>query len=109
MQNVCRVKSKPFTHLRFSKEKALLSDAFRNKYFYWEKAPNDYFSKALAQCGFDNTEIGTITDVVDFWRNIEMNCIPKDIVSMTADNYFNFLNSRRIMMAKKIKDYSYSL
>jgi hypothetical protein len=38
-----------------------------------------------------------------------MNCIPESILSMNIDNYEEFLNQRRILMARKIKEYYLSL
>lgn len=74
-----------------------------------KKAPNEYFAEALQQCQTGVITIGTITDESSFWNNLDVNCIPKEVVSMTADNYGDFLRERRKRMAKKIKDYYYSL
>jgi len=74
-----------------------------------KKAPNVYFAQALAQCDTGVIEVGTITDKEDFWNNLETNCIPREVVNMTADDYSTFLAQRRAMMAAKIKKYYYSL
>ncbi len=42
-------------------------------------------------------------------ENLRMNCIPETIFSMDIDKYNEFLMQRRLLMAKKIKDYYYSL
>ena len=42
-------------------------------------------------------------------ENLTMNCIPETTFSMDIDNYNEFLMQRRLLMAKKIKDYYYSL
>ena len=42
-------------------------------------------------------------------ENLTMNCIPETIFSMDIDNYNEFLMQRRLLMAKKIKDYYQSL
>ena len=73
------------------------------------KAPNDYFSVALQQCKTGVMKIGTITDEQEFWDNLQANCIPREIVNMTVSDYQQFLHARRVMMAKKIKEYYYSL
>lgn len=73
-----------------------------------KKEPKDYFSIALEGCSGTQT-IGTITDENEFWNNLENNCIPKEIVNMTFADYTEFLKSRRIMMAAKIKRYYESL
>ena len=74
-----------------------------------KKAPNDYFTNALAQCGTKKMEIGTITDEETLWKNLDENCIPRKIIQMTAKNYEEFLRLRRGLMAKKIRQYYYSL
>lgn len=74
-----------------------------------KSAPNDYFSKALEQCTTKGIAVGTITDENLFWDNLKANCIPKEIVSMTAEDYPEFLTCRRNMMAKKIERYYKSL
>lgn len=74
-----------------------------------KKAPDDYFSQALAQCGTEKMEIGTITNENIFWKNLDENSIPREIVKMTAKNYADFLKLRRTLMAKKIRQYYDSL
>lgn len=53
--------------------------------------------------------VGTITNEASFWNNLELNCIPAEVVNMTATDYPEFLRKRRVLMAKKIKEYYYSL
>lgn len=77
--------------------------------FIGKRAPNDYFTVAREQCANGSFEIGTITSECEFWKNIATNCIPDDIVNMTAEDYAIFLQKRRSMMAEKIRDYYYSL
>lgn len=74
-----------------------------------KKAPSDYFASALEQCSTGNITVGTITNENVFWSNLEVNCIPADVLNMGAVDYPDFLRKRRILMAKKIKDYYYSL
>ncbi len=74
-----------------------------------KKAPNVYFAQALAQCDTGIIEVGTITDKEEFWSNLEANCIPREVIDMTADDYAAFLAQRRALMASKIKKYYYSL
>lgn len=74
-----------------------------------KKAPHEYFAAALAQCETGGIEVGTITVTEDFWANLKTNCIPNDIVQMSAEDYPMFLQKRRTMMAAKIRDYYYSL
>lgn len=74
-----------------------------------KKSPHEYFSSALAQCETGNITVGTITNTEEFWANLKTNCIPNEVVSMSADDYPVFLQKRRAMMAAKIRDYYYSL
>lgn len=42
-------------------------------------------------------------------NTLEANCVPFEVCTMNYNNYPEFLELRRKMMAKKIKDYYYSL
>lgn len=70
-----------------------------------KKAPNEYFTMALEQCDTGKTKIGTIFDKDLLMENLDVNCIPRNIVSMTAKDYQEFLLERRKLMAKKIRKY----
>lgn len=74
-----------------------------------KKAPKDYFSAALAQCGSENAETGSIIDEQSLRENLEVNCIPEDIFEMDYTRYDEFLEKRRALMAKKIRKYYESL
>ena len=73
-----------------------------------KKEPKDYFTKALEGCNGNQT-IGTITNEADFWDNLDMNCIPREVINMTYADYVGFLRLRRERMAKKIRKYYESL
>ena len=73
------------------------------------KAPNNYFSLAFTQCTTGEITVGTITDHNTLIENLTENCIPTSIENMEASDYPEFLRQRRIMMAKRIKEYYYSL
>lgn len=74
-----------------------------------KKAPQDYFTAAQAQCTTKEIWVGTITDEEQLRDNLSVNCIPPDIYTMTANDYQAFLQARRVLMAKKIKEYFNSL
>lgn len=74
-----------------------------------KKAPKDYFSAALAQCGSDKAETGSIIDEKVLRENLAMNCIPEDIFEMDYTRYDEFLEKRRALMAQKIRKYYESL
>ena len=74
-----------------------------------DDAPNVYFTKAFKQCETKIIECGSIVDLEVLKQNLKENCIPEDVVNMDYNRYEEFLVARRQMMAKKIKDYYYSL
>ena len=74
-----------------------------------KQAPNEYFSKAFEQCATGDIKVGTIVDSDVLRSNLAVNCIPENIAEMSAEDYPEFLKERRILMAKKIKEYYYSL
>lgn len=70
-----------------------------------KKAPKDYFSVALAQCGQETAESGSILNEKDLRANLALNCIPEDIFEMDYTRYDEFLEKRRVLMAQKIRKY----
>ena len=74
-----------------------------------EKAPKDYFSAALAQCGSDKAETGSIIDEKVLRENLATHCIPEDVFEMDYTRYDEFLEKRRVLMAAKIRKYYESL
>ena len=74
-----------------------------------KKAPNVYFAEAVKQCDTKQITCGSITDIDLLKANLEANCIPFEVCNMDHTNYEEFLAERRKRMAKKIKDYYYSL
>ena len=74
-----------------------------------EKAPNEYFKSIFEQCDSKEMKFGNITDINLLKENLNINCIPENIISMDVNHYEDFLLERRKLMAKKIKNYYYSL
>lgn len=73
------------------------------------ESPRDYFKTILNQVNNGQMQIGAITDEDSLKENLKHNCIPESILTADFDQYENFLNGRRKLMAKKIKDYYLSL
>jgi len=73
------------------------------------KAPHVYFDELKDQCNGAGLKYGGIDNFQSLEDNLMMNCIPDTIFSMDIDNYDEFLTQRRELMAKKIRDYYYSL
>jgi hypothetical protein len=73
------------------------------------KAPQEYFNLIKEQILSGKNSVSGLTSENELLENLKMNCIPKEIMNMTANDYPEFLNKRRILIANKIKDYYFSL
>ncbi len=74
-----------------------------------KKAPNVYFTEALKQCETGVITIGSITDYDQLMANLETNCVPVEVFEMDHTRYPEFLEKRRVLMARKIRKYYESL
>lgn len=74
-----------------------------------DDAPNVYMKKVLDQIDNQDPYIGAITTKEGLEESFKQNCIPKEFVCYTVDDYFDFLKQRRYLMAQKIKEYYFSL
>lgn len=72
-------------------------------------SPNEYLRKVNNQIDEKIYDITTIDDKALLTENLKENDIPINILDHTHDDYTKFLLERRKLMAKKIKDYYYSL
>lgn len=70
-----------------------------------KKAPNVYFPEARKQCETGIITIGSITDCDQLMDNLRTNCIPEEVFEMDHTRYAEFLEKRRVLMAKKIREY----
>jgi hypothetical protein len=70
-----------------------------------DKEPAAYFSELREQCETGNAKYGAITDMSALEENFAMHCIPRGIEHMTIDDYDDFLQERRKLMARKIRSY----
>ena len=70
-----------------------------------DKPPFEYFGELLKQCNGGDVKYGGINDLDTLKTNIQQNCIPESIFDMSIENYHDFLNQRRELMAKKIENY----
>ncbi|NVJ63026.1 MAG: DUF262 domain-containing protein [Flavobacteriaceae bacterium] len=69
------------------------------------RPPAIYFNEVKQQCVDGETKYGGITSESELRENLERNCIPDMTFDMDAVNYQEFLEQRRRLMAKKIKNY----
>lgn len=75
-----------------------------------KKAPDDYLGYVLnVQCEGGQCLYGGITDIADFKKNLEENCIPFETVEMDESNYEEFLQKRRELISSRLKQYYFSL
>lgn len=73
------------------------------------KPPKDYFEILKTQILNGNQQVSGISDEQQLLDNLKMNCVPMEIQKMSIDDYNDFLNLRRKLMAIKIKEYYHSL
>ncbi|MBQ9584987.1 MAG: DUF262 domain-containing protein [Muribaculaceae bacterium] len=74
-----------------------------------KKAPKEYFNIALEQCKTKEAKCGSIIDENQLLQNLQANCIPVNVFDMGHEDYSEFLEQRRILMAKKIRKFYESL
>jgi hypothetical protein len=73
------------------------------------KAPQDYFTEILEQCKGGDLKYGGIASLHELHTNLQANCIPDSIFTMTAEHYDEFLKARRQLMAEKMREYYFGL
>lgn len=73
------------------------------------KPPKDYFEILKTQILNGNQQVSGLSDEQQLLDNLKMNCVPMEIQKMSIDDYNDFLNLRRKLMAMKIKEYYHSL
>lgn len=74
-----------------------------------DAAPSVYMKKVYEQCQTKAPIYGGIVDLSELRANLEQNCIPDGFEEMSIADYDTFLEKRRVLMAKKIRDYYFGL
>ena len=69
------------------------------------QAPARYFSELEEQCRNGIPRYGGITDSDQLQENFATHCLPQGMETRTAEDYDEFLQQRRSLMATKIRDY----
>lgn len=69
------------------------------------KAPNEYMQSVINQCNGYENKYGAINEFEELKKNMKSNCVPEEFIEMDYTNYNDFLRERRILMARKLKDY----
>ena len=70
-----------------------------------DDAPAIYFTTVKEQCKTKDIVFGNIATEELLNENLAENCIPDNIFEMTVENYDDFLQERRKLMAKLIQGY----
>ncbi|MCK9411805.1 MAG: DUF262 domain-containing protein [Prolixibacteraceae bacterium] len=73
------------------------------------KPPKEYFEILKRQMANNNKLVSGLSSEQELNDNLEVNCVPLEIMEMDINNYFDFLTLRRKLMATKIKEYYFSL
>lgn len=63
----------------------------------------------LNQCHSKKPVYGGIIDENELQKNLRDNCVPDGFEMMDISNYSHFLDARRVLMARKIKEYYFTL
>lgn len=74
-----------------------------------DRSPKEYFAETIKQCETKKAVCGSIIDINQLKENLSENCISWESTSWDADNFNEFLDKRRLLMAAKIKKYYESL
>lgn len=74
-----------------------------------DKSPKVYFSEIKSQCENGELIYGSIDSIDELNNNLIENAVPLDVFNMDINDYQEFLNKRRVLMANKIKEYYQSL
>jgi len=73
------------------------------------KPPKEYLENVRTQTMGTHIKLSGISNDEDLFNNLSMNCVPREIIQMKIDDYFDFLALRRRLMATKIKEFYFSL
>lgn len=70
-----------------------------------DDAPCDYFGEVMKQCDGNGVAFGNIMSREELSKNLAENAIPEGVINMNVNDYQDFLNERRMMMAQFTKEY----
>jgi hypothetical protein len=70
-----------------------------------DRAPSEYFSELITHSSSGQAAYGAISDLERMKENFALHCIPEGMEDKTYEHYQEFLQERRILMAKKIQKY----
>lgn len=68
-----------------------------------DKSPERYFAELMEQCNGGDRRYGGINTIEEMRANLRMNCLPEELLDGIVPTYDEFLETRRMLMAQKIK------
>jgi hypothetical protein len=71
--------------------------------------PKDYFKALAKQVDGGKKKYGGITDEKELRANLRAHCLPESLLDGDVPEYEEFLQQRRVLMARKIKHWFWSL
>ena len=73
------------------------------------RSPREYLAHVAEQCNGGPKVYGGIDTLADLYANLAENDMPPDLMEATAENFNEFLEKRRMLMAARLRDYYESL
>jgi hypothetical protein len=73
------------------------------------KPPKAYFEVLQNQITSKDFKLSGLSTTEELLSNLNMNCVPVEIMQMEIDDYSEFLSLRRKLMAAKIREYYFAL
>ena len=73
------------------------------------RLPAEYLSEVKAQIANGCPTLGEIVTEAELQKSFEENAVPDSLFETTVENFESFLGERRRLIAKKLKDYYFSL
>jgi len=70
-----------------------------------DKAPEQYFKELAEQCAGGEKKYGGITELDELRANLRMSCLPESLLDGKIPAYDDFLEERRMLMARKIETF----
>lgn len=70
-----------------------------------DKPPEKYFAELVAQCDGGKVKYGGITSLPAIKANLRAHCLPQSLIDGDVPDYDTFLAERRVLMAKKMREW----
>lgn len=74
-----------------------------------DDSPKVYFEKVIKDIESGTNKITYLKSVEALKKNLQMHCIPLDVINWDINSYEEFLKQRKVLMSRKIRNYYNSL